>query len=153
MNIDFERLRLLLLPSMLRGSELLNAMVAAVMQGVSSVYAMVLQYIGKERRERSYNSQVINLRRAVADLLGIDIGSVNIYDVEDIEPLYIYRMADNRDVLISSVPTCLHTESNIRYSKTFVVEVSADYQLRDTEIKTIVNKYKMVTSRFTIKYI
>lgn len=153
MNIDFERLRLVLLPSILRGSELLNAIVAAVLQGVSSVYAMVLQYLGKERRERSYNSQVVNLRRAVADLLGIDMSGVNIYDVEDIEPLCIYRMADDRDVLISSVSTYLHTESNIRYSKTFVVEVSADYQLRDTEIKTIVNKYKMVTSRFTIKYI
>ena len=153
MRIDFDKLKVLLLPALLRGSEVLSAMVAAVLQPLKNTYATVLQYMDKERKERSYNSQVANLRLAVADLVGVDISKVQIYDVEDIEPLYIYSAAWDKKVYIGKTAGYIYSENTIRYRKAFIVEVPTQYRSRDTEIKAILDRYKLVTTRYEIKYI
>lgn len=153
MRIDFDKLKTLLLPALLRGSEVLSAMVAAVLQPLKNTYATVLQYIDKERKERIYNSQVANLRLAVADLVGVDISKVQIYDVEDIEPLYIYSAAWDKKVYIGNTAGYIYSENTIRYRKAFIVEVPTQYRSRDTEIKAILDRYKLVTTRYEIKYI
>lgn len=153
MRIDFDKLKQLLLPALLRGSEVLSAMVAAVLQPLKNTYATVLQYIDKERKERSYNSQVANLRLAVADLVGVDISKVQIYDVEDIEPLYIHSAAWDRKVYIGNTAVYIYSENTIRYRKAFIVEVPTQYRSRDAEIKAILDRYKLVTTRYEIKYI
>jgi hypothetical protein len=153
MRIDFEKLRQLLLPAVLRGSELLNAIVAAIMQCLSNVYAQWLQYVEKERRERTYNCQVINLRRAIADLLGCALALVTIEDVANQEYLYIYEQGMGRDVEISNAtPTIIYSDAEIRYTRRFIVRVPAQYSTVDTDIRAILDRYKLVTTLYTIVY-
>jgi hypothetical protein len=153
MRIDFEKLRVLLLPAVLRGAGLLNAIVAAVMQCLSNVYARWLQYVERERRERTYNCQVINLRRAIADLLGCDLALVIIEDVANQEYLYIYEAGMGRDVEISNTtPTTIYSDAEIRYTRSFIVRIPARYSTVDTDIRAILDRYKLVTTLYTVVY-
>ena len=76
MNLNFGQLRQLLLPSILRRSVLLNAMLSAILYPIESMYNVWRSYEEQERRERTYNSQVQNLRRALADRLHTDYDNI-----------------------------------------------------------------------------
>lgn len=154
MNLNFEQLRQLLLPSILRRSVLLNAMLSAILYPIESVYNVWRSYEEQERRERTYNSQVKNLRRALADRLHTDYDNILIYDVEDKEHLYIYRRTDNKDVIISADnPVIIYRESEIRYSRGFIVAIPSEYQNKKDEIRAVLDRYKIVTSRYYINWI
>lgn len=153
MRIDFEKLRQLLLPAVLRGSELLNAIVAAVMQCLNNVYAAWLQYVEKERRERTYNCQVINLRRAIADLLGCDVALVTIEDVVNQEYLYIYADDMQKMVEIAAESKVIYSESAIRYTRGFNVYIHSMYRDKELDVRAILDRYKMVTTIYNIIWI
>ena len=152
MNLNFEQLRQLLLPSILRRSVLLNAMLSAILYPIEGVYNMWCSYEEQERRERTYNSQVKNLRRALADRLHTDYDNILIYDVEDKEHLYIYKQADNRDVMLLDA-IYIYSENDIRYSRGFTVSIPSEYMSKVNEIRAVLDRYKMVTSRYYINWI
>lgn len=154
MNVDYDKLRQLLLPSVLRDSSVLNAFLGAILQPIKTIYIGWKQYETTERRERTYNSQVKNLRRAISDRLGVAYESVIIYDVDDKEHLYIYRRTDNKDVIISADnPVIIYRESEIRYSRGFIVAIPSEYQNKIDEIRAVLDRYKIVTSRYYINWI
>jgi hypothetical protein len=153
MKIDFGKLQHQLLPSLLRGAALLNALVGAVMQCLSNIYAMVMQYIDRERRERGYNCQVINLRRAVADLLGIDIAEVRIEDAPNQEYLYVYADKMQHNVVLTKVPTVIYSDRSVRYTRMFYVYIPTECKDRENEVRAILDRYKMVTTVYNIYWI
>lgn len=154
MNLNFGQLRQLLLPSILRRSVLLNAMLSAILYPIESVYNVWRSYEEQERRERTYNSQVKNLRSALADRLHTDYDNILIYDVDDKEHLYIYRRTDSKDVIISvDNPVIIYRESEIRYSRGFIVAIPSEYQNKIDEIRAVLDRYKIVTSRYYINWI
>lgn len=154
MNIDYDKIRQLLLPSVLRDSSVLNAFIAAILQPLKTIYSSWHQYERTERKARTYNSQVKNLRRAISDRIGAAYESVLIYDVEDKEHIYIYRKTDNKDVLLANDnPVVIYRESEIRYSRGFIVSIPSEYQAKIDEIRAVLDRYKMVTSRYYINWI
>ena len=152
MNLNFGQLRQLLLPSILRRSVLLNAMLSAILYPIESMYNVWRSYEEQERRERTYNSQVQNLRRALADRLHTDYDNILIYDVEDKEHLYIYKQADNRDVMLLDA-IYIYSENDIRYSRGFTVSIPSEYMSKVDEVRAVLDRYKMVTSRYYINWI
>lgn len=156
MNIDFTRLRKLLLPFVMRPSALIDAIMGAFHVPVIGLYGRFASYYADEVRRRGYNGQVKNLRRALADELGCSETDVIFGDHPDREFLmlyddtnsarYVYVYDDNGPF----VP--IYSDEAVSYTKDFTVSIPATYSGQDPVIRQILDTYKLASTRYTITY-
>ena len=156
MNIDFTRLRKILLPFRLRASALVETIMDAFQVPVIGLYDRFTSYYADEVRRRGYNGQVKNLRRALVDELGCDGADVIFGNHPDREFLMIYDDSnDTRYVTIAddSEPfVSIYSDETVNYTKDFTVSIPAEFSGQDSLIRQILDTYKLASTKYTIFY-
>lgn len=155
MNIDFDKLRIILLPHVLRGGVLLEAFLKAIYAPIKSVYGLFGRYSDKERTERVYGPSIRQLRRALADLLGVVEQLITFGEVSDRDPLALRRQSDPADsrLELGTTPLPLWSDNMVWWNREFVVNIPDAYRPGyDAEIRAVLDRWKMIGSKYSINY-
>lgn len=158
MKQDWNKIRLTLLPHCLRGSQLLNALLGAMLWLLGKLDADRDAYEEKEQRERGYGPRVCELKQAIADQLSdewvpFDVANVEIVDEEA------------RDLVnVPGEPGCVllqraedgyvpvWREEDI-WNRGFVVKLPSSQQTREKEVRMVIERWKGAGSRYMIEWI
>lgn len=154
MNVDFDKLRIILTPHVLRQGGLLQAMFTAAYKPLKRQYNSFVHYEADESRERQYGPVVRQLRDAIAYHLSIDKSLVLIEDVANRDVLDLRRQSDDPStrLTLGTFPLPLWSEDMVWWNREFTVRVPSAYVANDAEIKAILDRWKMVASRYTLNY-
>ena len=160
MNVDYDKLRLILMPHVLRQGGLLEALFAAAFKPLKRCYEAFVCYEAEENKERQYGPTVKQLKAAIADHLGIGAGVVQIGDVEPREATYLRRETDgwNESPLLKAVnsvgyaPEVVWSDDMVWWNREFTVSLPEAYIAFEPAVKAILDRWKMASSRYTITY-
>ncbi len=156
MNVDYDKLRIILMPHVLRQGGLLEAVFKAAYAPLKTVYNAFVRYETRECRERSYGPTVRQLRDAIADHLGIRPGSVQIGDVANRDVVDVRRQSDGAGtrVALGAVPLALWSDDMVWWNREFTVSLPNAYNnpQNESEVKAILDRWKMAASRYRIIY-
>lgn len=154
MNIDLDKLRIILMPHALRSGALLEALFTAAYAPLKRIYAAFSAYAAREKQERVYGPTVKQLRKAIADHLCIAPEWVRFGEVEDRETIDLLRESDGaeRAPHLDEGTLSLWSDDMIWWNREFIVSLPEAYHTSEAEIKSILDRWKMAASSYTIKY-
>lgn len=164
MKIDYDKLRIILMPHALRHGGLLEALFRTAYVPLKRIYASFTAYAAKEEQERIYGPTVKQLRMAIADHLSIGVELVQMGDVEDRETVDLPRESDGWDAAPkldnepvadgpeTEEPLALWSDDMIWWNREFTVRLPSAYRVNQPEVEAILDHWKMVGSRYTINY-
>lgn len=153
MNIDFDRLRLLLQPFRLRAAELLQSLLRACLASLSGLKSTHDAFAQDVSRRLSYDCSVKNLRRAIADAAGCDYTDVVISDSEDMEALMLYEDSMLNPVMIgNTTPETLYSDDMLYYTNDFDVYVPMRYTYLHAVISSVIDKYKRAGTHYNLNF-
>lgn len=153
MTIDFDKLRLTLLPHCLRQGALLEALFASAYAPLRRVYAQFTAYADREALERQYGPTVRQLRQAIADHLCIGEDSIEFGEVADRQPVCLPRVSDNDRVAVDKKGSVLlWSDDMVWWNRQFTITLPSTYRANEPEIREILDRWKMAASRYTINY-
>ncbi len=114
-------------------------------------------YKNNIENELRYNSQVCYLRGYLNDSYDSTQRRILIENVEAVPFLIFYRRAEEMPVMMDkrseNNPVLVNRRDVIIYNNAFNVIVPADLQDKEEMIIESVNKYRLVTKMFNIKYL
>jgi len=162
MTIDFDRLRVTLLPHVLRQGGLIEALFKSAYKPLKTLYSTLTAYVAQEERERTYGPTVKQLRQALADHLGISLGAVAIGDVQPREQLNLWR-AEVDGVIVSlwkatgataQQRQSLWSDDMVWWNRDFTVTITgmSDNDTNRRMVEAILDRWKMVSSQYTITF-
>lgn len=156
MRVDFDKLRLILLPHVLRNGELLEVLFRTVYRPLKRNYADFRAYVIKEEQERQYGPTVKQLRQAICDHLGIDASLVRFADVDNKETLPLRRQSDAKSTHIKLGKNLLPLWSDdiLWWNREFIISLPKHYNSPyiEAQVRTIIDRWKMAASNYTITY-
>lgn len=154
MNVDYEKLRIILTPHVLRQGGLLEALFRAAYAPLKTLYNAFVRYEARESLERSYGPTVKQLRQAIADHLGVTPELVLIGDVGNRDVVDIRRQSDGAStrVALGTLAITLWSDNKVWWNREFTVSLPSAYESNGAEVKTILDRWKMAASRYTIIY-
>lgn len=169
MNVDYDKLRIILMPHVLRQGVLTEALFRTAYVPLKRIYASLKAYAEKEEQEWIYGPTVKQLRKAVAEHLGISESVVVMGEVADREPVYLRRESDGWAMaqLLGSnpeegdpeegdpepeEPLALWSDDMIWWSREFTVSLPESYAPFEAEVKAVLDRWKMAGSRYEILY-
>lgn len=166
MTIDFDKLRIILMPHVLRQGILLEVLFRTVYVPLKRIYASFTAYVGKEEKERTYGPTVKQLRTAIADHLAIDPDLVLFGEVEDRDTMDIPGEESGEFVLLGLAPTPegqeedhaervadikgLWSDDEIWWNREFTVSLPGAYSTNRAEVEALLERWKMAGSNYTI---
>ena len=154
MNVDYEKLRIILLPHVLRQGRLLESVFKAAFAPLKTLYNTFVRYEAGESQKRSYGPTVKQLRQAIAERLSITTDMVQISDVENRDVLDVRRQSDapNTRVALGTEPIALWSDDMVWWNREFTVSLPSAYEANEPEVKALLDRWKMAASRYTIIY-
>lgn len=153
MNIDFDRLRLLLQPFRLRAAELLQSLLKACLASLSGLKSTHDAFAQDVSRRLSYDCSVKNLRRAIADAAGCDYTDVTISDSAEIGALMLYADSQMNPVILDNTdPETLYSDNMLYYSNDFSVTVPSSYIYKSSVISSVIDRYKRAGTHYTLNF-
>lgn len=164
MNIDLDKLRIILMPHVLRQGGLLEALFRTAFVPLKRIYADFTAYAAKEEQERIYGPTVKQLRQAIADHLCIGVNLVQFGEVEDRETVDLPRESDGWDMAPKldnepvadgpevEEPLTLWSDDMIWWNREFTVSLPSAYRVNQPEVEAILDRWKMAGSSYTINY-
>lgn len=154
MNVDYEKLRIILTPHVLRQGGLLEALFKAAYAPLKTLYNDFVRYEARESQERSYGPTVKQLRQAIADHLGITPGLVLIGDVANRDVVDLRRQSDaaSTRVELGTASITLWSDDMVWWNREFTVSLPHPYEANEAEVKAILDRWKMAASRYTLIY-
>lgn len=156
MNVDYEKLRIILMPHVLRQGGLLEAVFKAAYKPLKTLYEAFVRYEARECQERNYGPTVKQLRQAIADHLGITPGLVLIGDVANRDVVDLRRQSDaaSTRVELGTLPIALWSDDMVWWNREFTVSLPEAYNSPyiQKETEAILDRWKMAASRYTIIY-
>ena len=153
MNIDFDRLRMLLQPFRLRVAGLLQSLLSAFLSAVARVKGEHDTFRSDTGRLLEYDSRVKNLRRALSDVTGCPYELVRIGDTEDRNHLILYADGyGNPVVLDNSSPIWLWSEGMISYTREFSVEMPMAYVPYREVVCAMLDAHKLAGTKYTLTF-
>lgn len=155
MTVDFDKLRLILLPHALRQGGLIEALFRTAYVPLKRNYVLLTKYVSKEEQERQYGPTVAQLRRAIADHLGIGEDLIIFADVANRDLLNLRREKDAPSThlkLTKDSVLTLWSDDMVWWNRGFTVSLPETYQANEPEVRTILERWKMASSQYTIKY-
>lgn len=154
MNVDYEKLRIILTPHVLRQGGLLEALFKAAYKPLKTLYEAFVKYEARECQERSYGPTVKQLRQAIANHLGISAGLVEFGEVANRDVVDLRRQSDaaSTRVELGTVPIALWSDDMVWWNREFTVSLPESYRAFEPTVKTILDRWKMAASRYTIIY-
>ena len=154
MNVDYDKLRIILMPHVLRQGGLLEALFTAAYKPLKRCYEAFVGYEAKECQERSYGPTVKQLRAAIADHLGIDPRLVLFGEVANRDVIDLRRQSDAASTRVSlgTVAIALWSDDMVWWNREFTVSLPEAYRAFEPAVKAILDRWKMAASRYTIIY-
>ena len=164
MTIDFDKLRIILMPHVLRQGGLLEALFRTAFVPLKRIYSSFTAYVTKEEQERIYGPTVKQLRQAIADHLCIGENLIVFGEVEDRETVDLPRLSDGWDVApkldnepVADGPTVeepldLWSDDMIWWNREFTVSLPSAYTVNKPEVEAILDRWKMAGSSYTINF-
>lgn len=154
MNIDFDKLRIILLPHALRQSGLIEAMLTAMYMPLKRMQSLFVSYEARENRERRYGPTVRQLKQAIANLLSIDESLVKIEDVANRDMLDLRRQSDGAAtrLALGAAALILWSDDMVWWNREFTVGLPTAYNAFEPKVKTVLDRWKMAGSRYTLTY-
>lgn len=154
MTVDFDKLRIILMPHVLRQGSILEALFTAAYEPLKRCYGLLTRYVAKEERERQYGPTVKQLKEAIGYHLGIDPSLVQIGDVQNRDVLDLRKQSDgqNTRLALGTVPLALWSDNMVWWNREFTVSLPEAYRANQAEVEAILDRWKMAASRYTIKY-
>lgn len=154
MNVDYDKLRIILMPHVLRQGGLLEALFTAAYKPLKRCYEAFVGYEARECQERSYGPTVKQLRAAIADHLGIDPRLVLFGEVANRDVVDLRRQSDaaSTRVALGTVSIALWSDDMVWWNREFTVSLPEAYRAFEPAVKAILDRWKMAASRYTIIY-
>lgn len=154
MNVDYEKLRIILMPHVLRQGGLLEAVFKAAYKPLKTLYDAFVRYEARECQERNYGPTVKQLRAAIADHLGITPGLVLFGEVANRDVVDLHRQSDETRgrVALGTAAIALWSDDMVWWNREFTVSLPEAYRAFEPEVKTILDRWKMAASRYAITY-
>lgn len=154
MTVDFDKLRIILMPHVLRQGSILKALFTAAYEPLKRCYGLLMRYVAKEERERQYGPTVKQLKEAIGYHLGIDPSLVQIGDVQNRDVLDLRKQSDGQStrLALGTVPLALWSDNMVWWNREFTVSLPEAYRANQAEVEAILDRWKMAASRYTIKY-
>lgn len=164
MNIDYDKLRIILLPHALRQGVLIEALMRTVYVPLKRNHASLRAYVEQEEKEREQGPTVKQLRKAIAEHLGIGEQLVVMGEVEDREAIDLPRESDGWDAMPKldnepeegggevEEPLELWSDDMIQWNREFTVSLPEGYETSQAEVESILDRWKMAGSKYTITY-
>lgn len=160
MNVDYEKLRIILTPHVLRQGGVLEALFKAAYKPLNTLYEAFERYEARECQERSYGPTVKQLRQAIADHLGIlaslvifgDVANRDVVDLRRQSDAASTRVALRRQSDAANTRVALWSDDMVWWNREFTVSLPGAYTSNENEIKAILDRWKMAASRYTITY-
>lgn len=152
MRIDWDRLRIILLPHCLRHGALLESVLKSMYKPLKRDYAKLIGRCETTERELSYDSRVKRLRAAIAEQLWVSEEVIGISDVANREAVALLRESDQSPVDIGSEAVALWSDDRVWWNREFVVTLPEGYRGREAEVKAVLDRWKMAGSRYRIVY-
>lgn len=154
-DIDWGRLRMVLLPHCLRGAGLLNGLLGAMLKGLETAWARLRGWMEKEERERRYGPTVRELKLAIAELLTdgwVTVGpeEIEIADRERRRPVWLHGAGSGGEVWLGEAE--LWSDGECEDNRWFVVRVPERYRRREEEIRAVVERWMAAGSRYELEY-
>lgn len=154
MNVDYEKLRIILMPHVLRQGGLLEALFKAAFAPLKTLYNAFVGYEARENQERSYGPTVKQLRAAIADHLGIEPSLVLFGEVANRDVVDLRRQSDaaSTRVALGTAAIALWGDNMVWWNREFTVSLPEAYRAFEPAVKAILDRWKMAASRYTIIY-
>lgn len=154
MNVDYDKLRIILIPHVLRQGGLLEALFKSAFAPLKTLYNAFVGYEARENQERNYGPTVKQLRQAIADHLGIDPSLVLFGEVANRDVVDLRRQSDaaSTRVALGTAAIALWSDNMVWWNREFTVSLPAAYRAFEPAVKTILDRWKMAASRYTIIY-
>ena len=154
MNVDYDKLRIILMPHVLRQGGLLEALFTAAYKPLKRCYEAFVGYEARECQERRYGPTVKQLRAAIADHLGIDPRLVLFGEVANRDVVDLRRQSDaaSTRVALGTVAIALWSDDMVWWNREFTVSLPEAYRAFEPAVKSILDRWKMAASRYTIIY-
>lgn len=154
MNVDYEKLRIILMPHVLRQGGLLEALFKAAFAPLKTLYNAFVGYEARENQERSYGPTVKQLRAAIADHLGIEPSLVLFGEVANRDVVDLRRQSDaaSTRVALGTAAIALWSDNMVWWNREFTVSLPEAYRAFEPAVKAILDRWKMAASRYTIIY-
>ena len=154
MTIDFDKLRIILMPHVLRQGSLLEALITSMYVPLKRNYASLRRYVEQEEQERQYGPTVKQLRQAISDHLAIEETLVRFGEVPDRETIDLPRASDGWDRVpkLDADTLPLWSDDMVWWNREFTVSLPVAYRPNETEIRAILDRWKMAASHYSITY-
>lgn len=157
-DVNFKRLGLLLLPTLLR-QPLMVSLLYAVISPLGYIHARFMRIREEANYRLNHNGQVCYLRAALNDSFDSELRRITVTDTaKHSGTLLVYLRETGREVLVPDRSSGRALIVNCRgYGAAggidFVVNVpNALRGLDESRLRAVVNTYKLVSKRFAISY-
>lgn len=151
-NVNYKRLALMLLPTLLR-HRLMSAILYAAMSPIEALHARLLTLRENARYRLYHNGQVCYLRAALCDLFDPGQRRITITDTPATDTLWIYT----RDKVY---PHTVHRRGSeyagivwcrgVQADSGFVVHIPAELHDRKAQLEGAIDRYRLVTKQYAI---
>lgn len=154
MNVDYDKLRIILLPHVLREGSLIEALFTAAYVPLKRLYGLLVRYEAGESRERAFGPTVKQLKAAIGYHLGIDPSLVQIGDVQNRDVLDLRKQSDmaSTRLALGATALTLWSDDMVWWSRDFTVSLPASCRGSQPEVEAILDRWKMAASKYTITY-
>ena len=157
-EVDFKRLALLLLPTLLRRSGIYGVILAAVAP-LSALHALFMQFRERTNYRLTHNGQVCYLRAALNDMFDPLERRIRIDDeVEGFGVLIVYTPENDRPIFTPVRAAGIGIMVNRRgfagvSTSDFAVNIPRIlFNIDPAHIKAMVDTYKLASKRYIIAY-
>ena len=157
--MDFARLVVLLLPSLLRRPRQV-AWLQWLTTPVANLYARFVAYEANVRRELSYNSQVLLFEAALNDRFDPAVRRIYISNSDaELQPLYVNFVAEqqpNPRLYFQSEgkpPVYLFRWSEFSSQTDFVVTAPAVLAGRKQQLDALIRRLKLANTNYTLRFV
>ena len=154
-KIDFKKFLRETIPTFLRKSEILLCMLDAIAQGLIVVYKLFVDFRNEVLRKKSYNFQVCYLEAMLNDAFDKKLRRIYITDMDVREFLMIYRVEEDRPVMINQngigAPVMINRIEEIGIRNAFVVNIPNELNGQINRIRASVDMYRLASIEFIIK--
>ncbi len=152
-QINFDKLVLLLLPTFLRKSKLV-AFISVLIAPTKEMYNDFKEQQKKDWYRLNHNGQVFSLRKVLNDHFDNEQRRIDIIDFETYQRTYIYTPVEGKPLYINGEneeTKYIYTSAEYINQFDFVVVVPADLQYNLYKMRALIDEYKLITKKYTIK--
>ncbi len=152
-QIEFDKLVLLLLPTFLRKSRL-AAFATVLVAPIKEMYQAFREQQKRDWYRLNHNGQVFSLRKVLNDHFDNEQRRIEIMDAEEYERIYIYTPIENQPLYLNGEnedTKYIYTSSEYNNQFDFVVVVPFGLSYNTYKMRALINEYKLITKKYTIK--